>query len=413
MNIIEENKLSEIICDITNFKSKYKNFKTLYKNISSLDIKSIQELSYENDLEFFDDVSFILSVITSIISRPHISTIGEDIVIRSDLAGSISQESFQKMFREPSLWKEKDCDMVPEYVHHYQYTDELKTYENIFIGMLINLIDNNLNNQILFYSNLIPSINITTKNKLENKNVESLLDKIDNLKRKMMYIKNTYFYKEISKCDLKLKSIIPTNILVKDRLYNHCFKFYKKFIKYVEVDKLQEDLCSYYYSIIIKEFKTRNFEFDKEDDDKLWFKYEDFDVSINKSNDNYIELFIKHQSNIEAIHNLFVSINIDSNSLPDNLNADTNDTVSIWNLRNQNGEILNQDTMNPEELIRIWLDSKFIKNQVQKSLYIKYCPMCKSKSVTDDDSVFSCSSCGSKYTFIDENTIWVCKTRSI
>ena len=52
--------------------------------------------------------------------------------------------------------------MVPEYVHHYQYTDDLKIYENLFIGLVIKLIDMELAKYTNFYTNLIPTLDINT-----------------------------------------------------------------------------------------------------------------------------------------------------------------------------------------------------------------------------------------------------------
>ena len=131
MRIIEESKLKKNISQLNNYKKANKLVKDYYNNLDSLKLTSLQSLSYDQDIAFFDEVSFILNVIASIISHPHLSNKGEDIVIRSELAGHISVDSFQRMFKEPSFWKEKDLEMKPEYVHHYQYTDEIKIFENI------------------------------------------------------------------------------------------------------------------------------------------------------------------------------------------------------------------------------------------------------------------------------------------
>lgn len=109
----------------------------------------------------------------------------------------------------------KNDEMVPEYVHHYQYTDDIKIYENIFIGMLINLIRLELNKYSEFYASLIPSVESNNDKYLENKIAEKMITKIEALQRKQMFIQNTSFYKEISKCNLHLTKVLPTNILLK------------------------------------------------------------------------------------------------------------------------------------------------------------------------------------------------------
>ena len=260
MRIIEESKLKKNISQLNNYKKANKLVKDYYNNLDSLKLTSLQSLSYDQDIAFFDEVSFILNVIASIISHPHLSNKGEDIVIRSELAGHISVDSFQRMFKEPSFWKEKDLEMKPEYVHHYQYTDEIKIFENIFIGMIIKLIDQELNEYSNFYNQLIPSIEDNNLDELlENEDTEIALNKLQVLQRKVRYIKNTYFYKEVSKVKLLLKNIQPTNILVKDRLYNYCYRFYKKFIQYVDQDSLIADFSNYYYGLVIKALKKKGF----------------------------------------------------------------------------------------------------------------------------------------------------------
>lgn len=412
MNIIEEKKLSEIINNINNFKENYSKTSSMFENIDALEIENIQEVFYQNDLNFFDDVSFIISVIASIINHPHLNNTGEDIIIRSDLAGSISQESFQKVFKDPSLWKEKGLEMVPEYVHHYQYTDEIKTYENIFIGMLINILDGTINNYSTFYASLIPSIDVNSKEKLEDDQIEKILNRIDYLKRKILYIKSSNFYKEISKCNLKPKTIVPTNILIKDRLYNYCYKFYRKFIKYTEIEDLANDYEDYYFYNLLKVLKSEEFNFIKEENNLWHFEYHKFNVTVKKLNGRGINLTINFMNKVTVSHNLLIKINEEDDLLFDQ-NATSNDIISIWNLKNQKGEILNKDNMTPYNLIKKWLDSKFILNRVQKSLYSRYCPVCKNRSIVEDDHLHKCTSCGTTYLFINNDTIWFCKTRSI
>lgn len=412
MNIIEENKLNEIITNINNFKNNYSDKVSMFENIDALEIENIQEVFYQNDLNFFDDVSFIISVIASIINHPHLNNTGEDIIIRADLAGSISQESFQKVFKDPSLWKEKNLEMVPEYVHHYQYIDEIKTYENIFIGMIINVIDSNINSYGTFYAGLIPSLNVNTKEKLENDQIEKILDRIDYLKRKILYIKSSNFYKEISKCDLKLKTIVPTNILIKDRLYNHCYKFYRKFIKYTEIENLENDYEEYYFYNLLKILKERNFVLVKEEKDIWHFNLEKFKVTLKKLNNKGINLTINYMNKATASHNLLIQINEDDNLIFDQT-ASSNDIISIWNLKNEDGKILNKDNMTPRNLINMWLDSKFILNQVQKSLYTRYCPICKNRGIMEEKHIYKCTTCGTTYVFVNNDTIWFCKTRSV
>ena len=140
MKLIEEKFLKSSIEQLNNYAKDNCGFLDFFNKIDSILPQSLQEQSFKEDLNFLNDVGFILSVITSIISKPHIASTGEEIIIRSELAPALSNEMFQKTLRDSTLWTEEGMDMVPQYVHYYQHVDELKIYENIFIVYLINLI---------------------------------------------------------------------------------------------------------------------------------------------------------------------------------------------------------------------------------------------------------------------------------
>ena len=221
MKFIEETKLKEIIEQFNQDLNKASNPGAFFSGLNKYSIESLQGISYQKDKDFFDELSFLLSVIITIISHPHINSMDKDEIIRADLAGHIENDSFQMVFKDPNLWKEKEAfEMVPENVYYHEHIDELKIYENQFIGMLINLISDELNEYNDFYVSLLPSVN-GNNDLLSTKEVEDALNIISNQLRKVRYIKNSFFYKQIKKCNLNLKKIEPTNILLKDRLYNY------------------------------------------------------------------------------------------------------------------------------------------------------------------------------------------------
>ena len=89
MKIIEEHLLLNNIKLIKKFILKQNKINSIFENIEKLKITSLQDLSVVSDLEFFDEISFILSVITSIVTHPRIITKGEDVIVRAELAPSI------------------------------------------------------------------------------------------------------------------------------------------------------------------------------------------------------------------------------------------------------------------------------------------------------------------------------------
>lgn len=414
MKIIEEQLLNQTISQLNNYKEKFPKINDFYHHLNDLNLESLQNFSFQKDNEFFDEVSLILSVILSIIAHRHISNKGEDIILRAELAGHLSNESFQKVLKEANLWKEKDLEMVPEYVHHYQYTDELKIYENLFIGMLVNLLSDELTKYYNFYMSLIPSI--------DNENDYSLMDTVDaekglallnKLERKIRYIKNTYFYKEVSKENLNLRNIQPTNILVKDILYNKCFKFYRKFIKYDNQESLFEDFKTYYFYVILKTFKQRNYALDEKKEqslNNLYFKNDLFLFNLrNDEAKNYLELDVSLVAHplIKGTHILTFDIGRSKEiSYDKNDNVDSVNQISLWNLFDQ-GPIF-KNNLKENKLIEYYLDSKIKLVDAKIDFYLKHCPVCKNKNVREENDIIYCQDCKSKYAIVN-NKIWLIK----
>ena len=101
MRIIEEANLKNYIKQFKKFTTEYNTPELFYENIHKMSDVSLQSFSYEKDMEFFDESSYVLSVIISIISHPHISNKREEIVLRADQAQNISVDAFQRVLQEP------------------------------------------------------------------------------------------------------------------------------------------------------------------------------------------------------------------------------------------------------------------------------------------------------------------------
>lgn len=421
MKIIEENLLKNTILQLNKYLEKHTNVQTFYEDLPSLKMESLQSFSFQKDNEFFGEVSFILSVINSIIAHPHISNKGEDVILRSNQAGHLSNDSFQKTYKDSSLWKEKNLEMVPEYVHYYQYTDELKIYENVFIGMLIDLIDIEIAKYNEFYTRLVPSLNNKyDKVIMANHQVESSLCRLDQIERKIKHIKSTYFYKEVSKVHLPQKNIQPTNILLKDRLYHFCFKFYRKFIQYENKMELEKDFRLYYYFTILKVLKKKEFTLDTSKNNfitqstsSITFHFRDYIVglSFNEKPGIYLEVCLKNDEVHTFKHRLLLNISRSMKEVKDiPTDAITTYIASIWNLVDTtNFKEIFINSVSEKEIITFWIENLFYESLAKKEVYTKYCPICKNKNIENQDSIYKCLSCHSIYTFKpkeEKDIIW-------
>ena len=423
MKIIEESKLKSNIRQLNKYKKANKDPIDFYNNLDSLELESLQNLSFVQDNAFFDEISFILSVIASIASHPHLANKGEDVVIRSELAGHISTESFQRMFKEPSFWKEKDLEMVPEYVHHYQYTDEMKIYENLFIGMIVKILDQEIAEYTDFYSQLIPSIDVNnTDELLENENIETALSKLAMLKRKIRFIKNTHFYKEVSKVKFQLKNLQPTNILVKDRLYNYCFRFYKKFIQYIDKESLRRDFGTYYYYLILKTLKSKNMVLDetkKNTSVSFSFIHNDYYIQLNLEN-RKTSILLKiglEDEQFVSKHRLVLNTerDIEEFDKTNAVNILTTQFATLWNIKDSEDakHYIFKNALPEKDIAEYWINNKFEERNIKQEMFTKYCPVCKKADIEEKTGFYYCSECGSIYTFKEENKAWFLRIRRL
>ena len=448
MKIIEEQLLLNNINKIQSFLNANKTMRSIFGKIGKLENKSLQEVSLKSDIEFFDEISFILSVITSIITHPQITTKGEDIIIRADQAHTIQNESYQKLIQDDKLWKQDKLKMIPEYVYYHQNTDEIVTYENRFIVLVLNIIEQELKKYSDFYISLIPSYIGQDKLSIAKDSNETALRKINLLQKKIKFIKNTYFYKIVSKNKEAIRNVRPTNILLKNRLYNYCFKFYRKRIAYLDKTLLQQDFKLYYLVLLLKVLKEKGFvhielnnkpinidENNQVTVENLRFTSVDYSLVINDNplgfeieiiNDLVGDKVTTKHLLLFDIDNSFISIDHSlKKELPNANNYTSVEVLSLWktafiedinNSKNSFEIIINSENgLTEKQIIEKWLNSKISHSYASKELYEKYCPICRGIEKEFERNVYTCMNCKSVYTFYKDNdnkqNIWFIKLR--
>lgn len=440
MRISEQKTLKSAILEIKKHTKKFPYANDFYNKLDLLNDLSLQSQSLKKDLKFFEEIKLIISVITSIVSHPFILNKGEDTIIRADLAGHIEPQMLQKTLKDSSLWRRRRGEMIPESVHHHENVDEIVIYENIFIVMLINLLDNEIKKYQEFYINVIQKFDFKTPLILKSDYEEVAILEIERLLKRIRNIRETYFYKTVSKHRPIEGHIVPTNILKKNRLYNLCYKFYLKMITYKDKGSLMDDLSLYYYIKLIKNLKDLGFKMNLKTkktllalnkrgsinlSNQLEFLSGEFKISICKH--KYLDAIevkvinrnIKDKLINSANHLLMIETNNDFMLIDSNMrkvldNYDTIEAISVWNLAyieydfNQAFE----NTYNEYTLINKWLESKISQTSASKEVYSHYCPVCKKKHIEDDNGLLHCSECDTKYTFyeVDQNEVlWLIK----
>ena len=437
----EEKYLKKVVTDIRKYARNNLSIPTFFDNIGNFNVHSLQDLSFQSDLKFFKDVNFVLSVITSIVSKPIYANIAEEIIVRSSQASNLQSDMFIKTIKDARMWKRKGLDMTPEHVYYQQYTDDLKIYENIFIVHLINLIDNELMKYQEFYASIIKTFDGSNTDLTLNTNkAEDAIMRLNTLYQRLTRIKATHFYKEInSKCNTDLIHIAPTNILLKNRLYNSCFKFYRRIVSYDDERKINKDFLIFYYVIILKQFKKMGLKLLRSKVIKdansingytinlmpnLTFYNDDLKITLNKIEDEFAFSFLIEfkKEKCSSNHLLYVDKDDNFNTFDvDLVNAkdsyDSISFISIWSLAeleekiNKVSNVINSE----EEMIEQYVKSRTELVDASQTIYSHYCPICKSKNIEENNGTIHCDNCHSIYRFsnVEKDKIIFIKVRRI
>ena len=419
----EEVNLTKQIELIQAFGKKQKDLQTFYRNIDNLSLVSVQDLSFEKDIEFFKELTFILSVILSIIAKPHLSHRRDEILARSGEVSTISEEDFQKTLRDSSIWKDEGTGrLLPEYLYYHQYEDEIKIYENIFIVHLVNEISMIADHYSSLYLSLLNVANRDNNQLLQDDDAQlKAMDAVNFVIRRIDLIKSTYFYREVSKAKNKPKVFYPTNILLKDRLYNICFKFYKKMYVYDEKSTLNNHLFVYYFVLLLKILHDRKFELTTRAHklmsannaitvpDSMAFANEEYRITVEAYSKAHMFIFSYKDKDDDATseHHLYIESDTtlkDVKIPPQEERIFSIEYLSLWHrsMVNEMGkvEILNQTLENEEKMLETLIDSHHFVVTGSEKVYSSYCPSCKNKNLVELNGYYRCPDCGAIYKFL-------------
>ena len=420
----EQVNLSAQIETIKAFGKKHSDFNAFYNNIDGVSLTSIQDLSFEKDIALFNELSFILSVVLSIIAKPHLNTKSDEVIARSGEVSNLSEEDFQKTLRDSSIWRnEGNGKLLPEYLYYHKHEDEIRIYENIFIVYLVNEINALAHQYSALYVSLLSVADHETNVLLVDDTAQmKAMDEVNFVLHRIEQIKNTYFYKEVSKAKSRPKVFNPTNILLKDRLYNICFKFYKKLFIYQEEGGLDKDLFIYYYVLILRKLRENDFRLN-ECKEKVFVKNELVIPSkVSMANNNYqIEVEARSDKNLfifnysekdgshKATHLLYIKSDYTAPFEYEDIGEEyfvvSIETLSLWYLSMLlNGKLvkINKTFKSEMEMVRTFVDSHHYVVSASEKIYSSYCPSCKGKDLSENNGFFICADCGAVYRFVKD-----------
>jgi len=447
------------------------SFSNLYSLLSSNKLRLTTKYDYASTLIRLNEIKDVVNRIVSIVLKPHIKVTTSEVILRSELSSSISNESFIETIKDSKLWKNKDGEMTPEYVHTIENIDTIKTYENAFISTLINLISLEIDSLSISLTSQVdsleekyetkginysefsllndfkefgyPYLNVFVKKDSTMSEVLSLVNKIA---KKIRILKNTEFYKINFSYSFN-KNVMPTNILIHDNLYSFCYRFYKDnyLVKIKDDDSL--DIAYYNYSLIcLFNFLAKNEiaktslsskavlrvdKFNRIRFNKISFKRGLFSFFIKEDEGNngifietrLIENAVQTNTSVSedkiSNHYIFFSYNLSDENFKNirekrmNLNEINNFAlITMNNFINEYFNVLNLSIYknNHEMLFKNLISSLSMLFDCDTSLFYKKCPVCGKNEVSYSSSGYVCSDCKASYSLLNidnKDLLWI------
>lgn len=395
-------------------------FKDYHENIEKLNIGSLQEIACQKDWAYLRKISTVLNVIMSIVAHPHISNRQEEIVTRIEQAKQLSNEDFSRVMKNGSLWKRYNLRMVPENVYYYQNVDELCIYENQFVCLVTDLLLKELNEYTNFYIKMLPSMKNGILPCLDGRKPQKILVYADGLKRRITYLKNTRFYKEVSKSKPISRNIQRTNILLKDNLYHRVYRFYREYLGTEERFITYNFMYEYLSVRITKELFSRGFKpLKRKKGDIKIFENASFLLSLAPYNQNrglVLEITEK-LSQKTTKHLMMLSLSAWFSDIEKaETGYDAVDALSMWASVNvsKNAEDF-EEIFTEDEIVKKYFDDKLCLSVTKSDVYTRYCPVCRERNVVETNGLYSCSRCSSRYVFTKtiggEDAVWFLRLR--
>ena len=412
MRNVEEISLKEGVKKLEDIFLLSPSLEENYAKILEKEPPSLQKLSFSHDKKIFASFQNILNVISSIALKPFTLNKREEIIEASGKASAISDEAFRKTLKDASLWKRYDHEMLPEEVYYFQYYDELLTYENIFIITLLEMISSELEKYRSFYVSLLKTSDESSSLTLEGDFLSNALEDTLQAEHKLLKIKNTSFYKIVSRANKRIKNVIPTNILLRNQRYNAAYKFYKEMITYEDASSLKEDFARYWYILLLKELRKEGYTLRDNkaqlvDKKKILLpssphfkKGKEMELSLSYLEKENAFLLEGNRSKIDGKILLHLESNEPFPYVEEKEGIIGNDFLSLWHYgykKEMENILFSDDYLTEEELIHVFLSSHFIENKGNEEIYSKYCPLCKSDSLKEKDHMYLCEDCYSLY----------------
>ena len=112
-----------------------------------------------NDFVLADDFETLLESIRVIFRAPRLHLKKENVVLHAETASKFNVATLKATFKDEKLWRIKDGNPSPEYVHSYVFEDDFAIYENRFVCFVIDRVLEEVSKKINELAKTIETLN--------------------------------------------------------------------------------------------------------------------------------------------------------------------------------------------------------------------------------------------------------------
>ncbi len=399
-----------------------------------------------NDYVLASDFVTLLDSIRAIFREPRLFIKKENLVMRAEAMSKYDTTTLKATYRDEKLWRVKDGQPTPEFVHSFVYEDDMAIYENRFVCFVIDEVLEAVSKKINELALSVETVNRKMGGEGEslfttNEYVDFMGDELpvlitdDNATvgvlrsliktKKWLYsLKNNALYKACKKegafNPLGLK---PTNLLLKDQNYRYCYNFYLNYLNKDPSFQTEENMYLGYVTVnLLGALDSLGFVLTEDNEkigitnsavirfNKIEMQKGPFTVTLNQEEEYGIMLTVKTVDGNEGKY-LFKSVcsvgadKIEGFSLSDYVkNLEVKEDIIKTFIVNDIEEIPEFDAVYVEPTLSSSVDifvkavkSCFLLGVGSSFMHARYCPVCGSNLVVKDGDDYRCPDCDSIY----------------
>ena len=417
-----------------------------------------------NDFVFADDIATLVSHLRNIFKKPRMFLKKEYVVQNASVATNVDTESTRETYRDDKLWKVKDGEIQPEYVHSFVNEDNYAVYENRFVCALIDKVFEIVGKKISSLSADLDTVadkfNGSTpvdfaESVAEEDGIPCLIPTKDPLvatmesliksKKQLLVFKGRQLYADCKKAGgFNLFSVKPTNVLTFDADYNFCYNF---FVNYLFRDPNLANRQQRYYNFIVinflKALETLGYEVQNENPlvavtnsiklrfDPITYKKDPFTLTVTLGEDDQILVDVAaYEQEVSARYAFKV---VSDDKAEDSQEFMTTDAYArrIVEVRDEGvmQSFLVTDAGKTDEGNAVFVSAEATDSQAKikrlvrlctmavegaQEIHSRYCPVCNSTLVTFDGDDYYCRGCDTIYRIFpydEKEIVWMKRIR--